>query len=195
MSKNVLFFFKVMRQCLQWSEWACLHSSPQVQHRFRNGYADQPGPGGSRSLASAGGDSQPTQRSAQRGQRAARGGRESTWHRRAQPWHKPVHWWRAPGTEGCVRPLVCLQNVRGCWDNTEFASVFSDLHQKYNCNQFEGSTFWLLNLLLMWLFLYLKASKYVTILWGTNVSARYIFYKNSEPTLNPPTFFLFFFQC
>lgn len=181
-----------MHQCLQWSEWACLHSSPQVQHRFRNRYPDQPGPGGSRSLASAGGNSKPTQRSAQRGQWAACGGRESTWHRRSQSWHKPVHWWSAPGAEGCVRPLVCLQRIRSCWDNTEFASVFSDLHQKYNCNQSEASTVWLLTLLLMLMF-YLSTSQY----FEEQISALSTF---SIRILNPHWdcaifFSVFFFQC
>lgn len=78
----------------------------QVQHGVRDGHAgqqstDQPGP-----LASAGGDSQPAQRHAQRGQRAAHRRRESPRHGRPQPGHSPVHWGSDRGYEGGVRPLT-----------------------------------------------------------------------------------------
>lgn len=82
-------------------------SSSQVQHRFGHRHSGEQSTNQSGPLASAGSDSQPAQRHAQRGQRAAHRGRESTRHRRPQPRHQPVHWGSARGNEARVRPSIC----------------------------------------------------------------------------------------
>lgn len=99
----------------------------QVQHRFGHRHGPQQSSNQSRPLASAGGDSQPPKRHAQRGQRATHRGREPTGHRWPQPRHQPVHRRSAWGHQARVRPwnysyshtivliVMCRHKVHHLW--------------------------------------------------------------------------------